>query len=264
MLTEGFEGVAPHKGRTARQHLEERTAEGINIRAFINLTTFNLLRAHIEGSAKNCTGSSLTLRDAITGGEPGDAEIHQLEHGDGILRITYNHEVAGLDITVHDTMLMGARKGISQADKELESQVHRQILFLPQQDIETFSREQLHNQIGTKTLINTHVMYADNAIVVEPGQRLGFGLKAQPVFVGKLLTGKNLEGIGFTKNQVLATKDHSHTASTKKLEELVRVVNHIARQILPHGTGSSGDYAGFTGAGPHGFLTGEIRIVIEG
>ena len=94
LVGDGGGTVAP-EWRAAGEHLEEHHTGGVEVGAGIDGFTACLFRREVLGRSQH--RARVGDRCRIVGHGPGDAEVHDLD-----LAVLGDHDVAGLDVTVHE------------------------------------------------------------------------------------------------------------------------------------------------------------------
>ena len=198
-----------------RQHLVEHGPEGEEVGPAVRVFALELLRRHIrvspqdrpdlgEGSMlggygrRRCGGVR-----RVSPPQLGQPEVQELRPR---LR---QHDVARLQVPVHDALPMGRVQRLGDLDGALERLLQRQRPLL-QPLGEGLALQVLHHQV-VDTVFLAHVVERADVGVGQTGNGLGLPLEALPENgVGGKLGGEDLQGDGAVQAGVLRPVDFAH------------------------------------------------------
>ena len=169
-------GQGSRAWRAARQHREERGSERVNVGTCIHVLLVDLLGAGIVWGAKKSRG----LREGGSGDHADNrfckAEIHKLRGHLSLTRIQ-EHNVSGLDITVHETRAVQGVQGA--ADLKRNRQGRRRIHLADPAQL-FFNGHALHKFHRVKNLLDrlAEVKNAGDIWMVDGGGGPGFTKKS--------------------------------------------------------------------------------------
>ncbi len=126
--------------------------------------------ASVSGAAIGRRVAAGRLGRRRSQGRPREAEVQQLEPRTG------QHQVAGLQVPVHQPGGVGRRQGVDQLDRLLQQFVHRQ--RAPSQPRrQGLAGDQLHHQVVDAVVV-THVVQGADVRMVELGEGARLALEA--------------------------------------------------------------------------------------
>lgn len=97
VLTHDSPGRVGAERHNARQHLVEDDAQGVDVRANVNPFPLRLFRRNVVRT----THEQPRLGQGLHASRSGNAEVHDLHRS-----IRRDHDILGLDVAVHDAMLV--------------------------------------------------------------------------------------------------------------------------------------------------------------
>ena len=143
-------------------------------------------------------------------GQLGQAEIQDLHQP-----LRRDHDVARLQIAMHNAGGMGRGQRVRDLDGVLQGLAHPQP-FAPDQLVERFPRHVLHGDVLHRLAIHflgVDVVDGDDVGVVERGRGLGFLHEALlPVGAGKRVRGQHLEGGRTVQARIYRFINNAHSA----------------------------------------------------
>jgi hypothetical protein len=206
----------PGERGLTHQHLVEHRAQAVDIRAAVEIAIpCRLLRAHV-GRGPDAHASLGELIPAFAQGA-GDAEVgHQ---GAAVL---CQEQVFGLDVTVHDTVLVGILQGSRGIGGYSEGIVHRELRFTPEPVAQRLALDVRH---GEPQLANgfARVEHGQDVGVLEPCG--GLDLASEAVRAERLsqLGVEDLESDRPLVSEVVGQEHRGHAAAPELALEAVAI-----------------------------------------
>ena len=201
----------PAEGPDARHHLVKHHAQAVNVGAMVNLLAQDLLGAHVRGRAHGPHGHGGGF------GHAGDAEVCQ--QGCAILP---QHDVAGLDIPVHETLGVGVMQGGADILQDVGDLGQGQRpAHLHEMSAQGGAGHVVHDDEGGDALALEGVE-ADDVGMIEAGQGLGLAAEAAQEFrvFGQVLA-QHLDGDPGLAALVQGEVDVGHAAAAEEgLDEI--------------------------------------------
>jgi hypothetical protein len=158
--------VVPHEGGPPGQHLVQRGAEGVEIRARRDAAADGLLGRHVGGGAHH----RALLGDAGAIERDGEAEVAEL---DGAVR--GEPDVGGLEIAVDDALTVGVPEGCAELLGDVEGLLHGHAMTLALAEVllEIAAGDVLADQIDAALPLVDVVHGDDVRVVSQAPHRLG-------------------------------------------------------------------------------------------
>ncbi len=151
----------PVERDTARDHLIERDAEGVDIGSCVRKAASDLLRrAVVDRTHRVCA-------DRVGGCRARDAEIRDLD-----LSVCGNDDILRLHIAVNDALVMGGRKAHADLNGDAGCLPDGELALLRDIFLQGDSLDKLHDNIVI-ALVLADVIDIDNVRICQPGCRLG-------------------------------------------------------------------------------------------
>ena len=158
--------------QSAREHLVQHHAHGINVRAMIHRAAQDQrLRGHEVRGA----------HDHAALGEPDGAGLQgfgQAKVGDFHLAFGADHDVGGFDVAVDDAFAVRVVQGIADMGGDGEGLVRRESALTGDQRGDVGALDKLHDQVAHAIRHLAKVMHRDDAGEVQLGHGAGFLVKA--------------------------------------------------------------------------------------
>src|SRR5208282_562757 len=196
------------KWPVSRGHFVEHGTEREDIGTCVGFPALNLFRGHVldgaddaanggeraqgRGSADGGSGCERGSRGSAGGrGREslrfGQAKIHQLGPALG------EHDVAGLEIAVNDSLAMGHGERVCDGNADLEDIAHRQGAFA-EPICQSLALEKLHDQ-KINSILRTDVVELADREMIERGNGAGLALEALLQFGrGREMSRENFDG----------------------------------------------------------------------
>ena len=229
-LAENFRHIVAVERRPAGQRLVQHAPERKDVRAAIHVPALGLLRRHVRSRAENDArvrapeterggiGEGLTLPPC------GGREVERLcqteiEHLD--LAVGHDLHVGGLQVAVHDALLVRGLERLTDLPGDVRGFIERQCATRLQHVGERVAFDELeHEEARLAALLQ--VVDRGNVLMVERGQRLGFALKpAHSIRIPRELLWQDLDGHVTFELRVAHTVDLTHAAFAQQRRDLV-------------------------------------------
>ena len=166
------------KGNRTGQHLIKQYAHRIDVALGVGFLSAGLLGTDV---VHRPDGPVLHSPDILSG-KPGDAEIHYLDGA-----IPHQHDVLGLDVPMHHTVLMGMLQGPQNLSDKMDGILPPQLTLVADILIQGDAIDIFHDDI----LISAgkvHIKHLDDVGVVQHGNDLGLVSEpADKLVVGQVL-----------------------------------------------------------------------------
>ena len=152
-----YRGIAA-KGATAGEHLIAHNAERVDVGSRAHVEALGLLGGDVLGGAHDHAGAG--ERDGC--GCLGDAKVGDLD-----LPVLGNHEVAGLDVAVHEPHVVDNGQAVGGLLHDVKRERFRQRAFAGQQIGEGFAADvfQGHEAEGAAVVLELAVVIGGDDIV---------------------------------------------------------------------------------------------------
>ena len=138
----------------------------------------------------------------------GEAKIEKLGAAFG------EHDVAGFEVTMHDTVAVRSLEAVSDFGANAEEQIEREGRFLEAVG-ESFALEMFHDEVADAVLLANVVEMADIGMIEgRDGAGFAFETFASFGFFGKM-RGKNFDGDFAVEAGVEGAVDFAHAAGTE-------------------------------------------------
>ena len=201
-LVEDGGGAVPHEGPLPAEQLVEDHARGEDVAAPVELLAADLLRAHVVDGAHH----HARLGDPGPA-ELGDAEVHDLHRA-----VLEQADVRGLDVAVHDAVLVREVQAAQHLHHDLQLLLQEERLSRAHQRLEVHAREQLHRDEGEAPVL-AQLEDGDDVGVLQPRRGPGLDLEAlAALLVERALDGEGLDRHLALQDLVPAAVDHPHPA----------------------------------------------------
>src|SRR3984957_1136341 len=227
---QGIDGVT-FKGQPCSYHLIEHNTERINIRPAVNVVSglfpHELLWRHVERRAHHHAGHCHSRLGVSSGFKQfRDSEIENLG-GLLALLVCSENNVAGLDIAMHDTELVGNPQCACRLRRNANRAGNSQGTFLMENLADIFAFHQFHDNEGATVIGVVEVVNADRVRMAELSGDHGFRLEAlQEVRIPGNGVVDDLDGADFVEGEVPAAIDHAHAADAEPAQNLILVANN--------------------------------------
>ena len=226
LIRDRYRGVAAER-RPAGEHLVEHDTSRVHVGAGVDGLALRLLGGEIGGGAddrRRLRDGGRRIRDGA-----GDAEVHHLD-----LAVAGHHDVAGLDVAVHDAGAMRVLEcledavGVAQGIGDRHGAVVDDVL-------QQAPRHQLHDDVGHRMGRAIGIRLAVLAGIVDADDRrmrhAGGGLGLQPEAraeggIGGELALEDLDRDLASEGDVLAAVDAGHAATPDQLVDPIAVGQH--------------------------------------
>ncbi len=212
----------------ARGHLVEHDAQREDVRALVDRLALGLLRGHVRDGADDASlgrhgrgGRRVVARQAGRLAQLGQAEVEHLDAA-----VVGDHHVVGLEVAVHDPLLVGRVNRVGQRDRDVEEPVELETL-LADAPGRAFAVDQLHREeVDAVGLLDR--VDRDDVRVVERRDGLRFALEPlQAITAPGQLRGQDLERHLPLELRVLGEVHLAHSACSELPE------NPVVRERLP-------------------------------
>ncbi len=229
MLVHDDEGRVTGVRGPAGQQLVEQAAHRVQIRAVVGLLAVDLLGGEVGGGADGHAGP----------GQPGghlaqrlgDAEVDDLDRARG-----GQHHIAGLDVAVHDGVLVAVLQGLQHLPGDLDGlrHGHRPVA---QHLAQGAALDVLHHQIrldGAVGAVLAHIVHGGHTGVVERGRGVRLALEAgAELRLQRQLGGEGLHGDGAAQPVVDRPVDRAHSPLPELLHQLVALPQYAVLHPMP-------------------------------
>ena len=146
-MTRASSPVSPRTGRAPGDHLVEHDADGVEVRARIDLVrAARLLGRHVLGRAHHDPGDGEVLLPRVEAPRLGDPEVDELE--DRPAAGERHEDVLGLEIAVDDAERVRRLERLEDLHRVLARRAHRELSLAVDDARERLALEQLHDDVG--------------------------------------------------------------------------------------------------------------------
>jgi hypothetical protein len=137
-------GVAEVERRCPGGEFVQHAAEGVEVAALVDLGAADLFRRHVVRGAHRDAGAGEPGGEADVGAEAGDAEVADLHRAVG-----QPHDVRGLQVPVHDALLVAVGEGGGDLLGDVDDVTDGQwpLLVVLQELAEVAAVEEFHHQV---------------------------------------------------------------------------------------------------------------------
>jgi len=211
----------------ARGDLVQHAAQGVEIAAVVHLPAADLLGRHVVRGAHGDAGAGEAGGEADVVAEPRYAEVAEL-HGP----VVEPHDVRGLEVTVHDALLMGVAEGVRDLLRDVDDVGHRQrvLLVVLQQLAQVAAFQELHDEVQDTVRLPEVVDDGDSAVLERCGHpRLAAEAFTQNASEGLVLLRPHrfqaLDGHLAAQRFVARTPHLAHASAPDQIEQPVAALN---------------------------------------
>jgi hypothetical protein len=178
-----------------------------------------LLRAEVVNRAKGRAGQG----ERGLGQRPGDPEVRDLHPA-----VAGHEDVAGLDVAMDDTALMGHLDGPRHLARDPRGLPWREGPAPPDDRRQILAVDELHHNVGAGG-VGAVVVDGDDAGVIQGGGRLGLLSEAsEEVGIGAVLGAKDLERDIPLELGVAGSVDRGHAALSEQLDQPIAAAENHA------------------------------------
>ena len=210
------------------EHLEEHRAEAEEVAPRIHGLAPDLLGAHVAQGAQGhpffglvAWGAGGGGTDRIEGGIHARKALGQAEIEDLEASFLGDPEVAGLQISMHDPLLVSSREPPCHLDGQFSGSARGEGSFL-KAGAKGLTFEQLHHHVG-RILVIGKIVDGEDVRMAERGQGLRLPLEAsQGVRALRQVLRQHLHGDEAIQARVLRLPDFAHAARAKGCQDFVR------------------------------------------
>jgi hypothetical protein len=218
-----FRSTRSSKGSVPGEHLIEHGAEAEDVAAVIDLRSFGLFGRHAGDGAHDDAGIGLTAKrggrlGALT--SQGLDELGQAEVDDLGVPAFVEHDVVGLEVSVHDALVVGLGEAFGDFDAEIENAGHPEPLFFDDVS-ELLAADELHDHESDAFRIVDLVDHGDVGMLKGSGGLRLLDEAALALGIGDEVGRQNLESDLAVQLGVHGTVDDAHAAAAQLIEDLV-------------------------------------------
>lgn len=239
MLAHGFDHRTANQWQSVGERFVHDDAHGVNVTSLIELVSLALLRRHVHGTSAHFAhlGKSLMIlrcRDVFH--DLSNAEVHHFDEV-FIAVVTDQNDIARLEISVNNSLLVRVTKRFCRLHEQLERPVYLDLTFLSYDVGQRHALEVVHDDIRlTRLLRNTEIINRDDVRVIELTSMSTFLL--EPFYAHRVAEMVRLQHFDCDNpvHDVLATfVDYAHSACAQVFENLVFACQLSPKQrILSH------------------------------
>ena len=216
-------GAVPLERRASGEHLEQHAPQGVDVRGRLGALAGGQLGGHVLGRPQHVV--RLADRDADVVQGLGDAEVHDPHRAVG-----GDHDVARLDVVVHDALLVAVSQGVQDVGGDRHRPRGGQLPLGVQDGAQGAAGDLLHHDEGARQapagvgLLLPDIEDRHDAGVVQPGGGQGLGLEAahEGRVTGQVLP-QHLDGHAPSQPRVGGSHDVGHAPVAQGLLDLVPV-----------------------------------------
>ena len=218
-------GLVPLKARVPGQHLVEHGAQREDVGTVVGCVAAGLLgrqvpdgadhRPRVRGPARGRRAAEVAraLQQRVL---PGEAEVEDLDPA-----VVQQEQVLGLDVAVHDALLVRRRETLRHARRVLGGLAHAE-RPVAQPRAQRLALEQLRHDVELVAVL-ARVEDRDDVGVRERRDRLGFGLEArQRVGVVDEVLRQHLDRDVALEPRIARAVHLAHPAGAERRQDLVR------------------------------------------
>ena len=210
------------EGALAGRHLVEHLAQREDVRAGVDGLALELLRRHVgERSAAARLLAGHRRNGGVRAIRPRRrAELCEAEVDDPRPAVVSQHDVAGLEVPVHDAALVGGMQGVGERDRQLEEALEREPAA-GNGGRQALTLHVLHGEerhaVGLVDRVDLH-----DVRVVQGGHRHRLALEASETrLVPGQRVGQELDGDRPVEGRVDRLPDDTHPAGPDLLDESI-------------------------------------------
>src|ERR1700722_5341959 len=156
------------EGELAGQQLEQANTQGKQVRVSGHISSLELLGGHEGRSAENDAGSR-----ASGARQSGDAEVGDLQY----IRACVVHEIRGLDVPMHDLLLVREAQGLCRATDHFQHFARFQEVIGRRMIAQMTPLQVFHGYIRKATFL-PDIIYRHDVRMIEPTGGLRFAKEA--------------------------------------------------------------------------------------
>ena len=202
------------EGHRPRRHLEDRDPERVDVGPVVDILAEGLFGTHVIGRPGDDGRVVARLFDDLR-----EAEVHELR-----LLVAGPHRVGGLDVAVHDLLLVGVGERLADLHEHVQDARGRNRAAAAEDLLECRPLHVLHRDVVAARLL-AGVVDRDDVRVVEfrGGLGLAHEVRDRLGVLGQRL-GQDFEGDQSVEHGVLDLVDDAHPAPTELPDDLVATV----------------------------------------
>ena len=210
-LVEDRHEVVRVEGPLAREELEEHAAHAEEVAAAVDLEPLHLLGRHVVGRAHDVAGAGHG-----GGGEPGHPEVHDLHR-----LVLIDEDVRGLDVAVHDALLVRVGEAQEHRGDHRDLALYVQGGLATHGLLEVLAFQELHRYVRRAVRVVIEVEDHHHVGMGHLRHGLGFAFEAL-LQLGVVGDARNhhLQGHVAVETGVPGEVDHAHGALAQGLQDV--------------------------------------------